>query len=113
MYFSDLKYAFQPKGPALVVPIVNIFYLQLYLLLSDLVIVVIFVVPSLLMLYFHYCCLLELNANTPFFFFKQKTGKKPKAEDINVTIPAVDTESVASMDSMSVPASPQSEVSIH
>lgn len=37
--------------------------------------------------------------------------KKSKAEEVNVTIAAGDTESVASLDSTSVPASPQSVMS--
>ncbi|XP_070179265.1 chromatin-remodeling ATPase INO80-like [Littorina saxatilis] len=46
--------------------------------------------------------------------YKKREGKKPKKEqkvDVNVTIPAPDTESLASRDSFSMPASPMSTVS--
>ncbi|XP_041352377.1 chromatin-remodeling ATPase INO80-like [Gigantopelta aegis] len=43
--------------------------------------------------------------------YKKREGKKSKIGESNITIPAPDTESVASHDSYSVPASPQSVMS--
>lgn len=47
------------------------------------------------------------------WLFQKRESKKPKKEtpDVNVTIPAPDTESIASRDSFSMPASPMSTVS--
>ncbi|KAL5008979.1 hypothetical protein ScPMuIL_014560 [Solemya velum] len=45
-------------------------------------------------------------------YVKKKDSKKSKLDETNVTIPAFDTESVASLDSTSVPASPQSVMSV-
>ncbi|XP_071081185.1 chromatin-remodeling ATPase INO80-like [Haliotis cracherodii] len=44
--------------------------------------------------------------------YKKREGKRSKVDDSNLTIPAPDTESVASVDSVSVPTSPQSVMSV-
>ncbi|XP_050405390.1 chromatin-remodeling ATPase INO80 [Patella vulgata] len=44
--------------------------------------------------------------------YKKREGKKSKLEENNVTVPAIDNESVASVDSISIPASPQSVMSV-